>query len=142
MKNFNSERGQSLVELAISLVILLYILTGAVEFGMAFFQFVQLRDAAQEGATYGSINPSDNTGIMARIRESSQSPIKLNDTSVVPDSDITITVTSSPCEGNGIKVEIKYYHQIFMPFIPQLIGTNTIPLTASVTDTILSPVCP
>ena len=142
MKNFNSERGQSLVELAISLVILLYVLTGTVEFGMAFFQFVQLRDAAQEGATYGSINPSDNPGIIARIRQSSQSPIKLNDTSVVPDSDITITVTSSPCEGNGLTVEVKYDHQIFMPFIPQLIGTNTIPLTASVTDTILQPVCP
>lgn len=142
MKNFNSERGQSLVELSISLVILLYLLTGAVEFGMAYFQFVQLRDAAQEGALYGSVNPTDNTGIMARIRQSSQSPIKLNNTSVVPDSDITITVSGSACEGNGLTVEVKYNHKIFMPFIPQLIGTSTVPLTASVTDTILSPVCP
>ena len=53
-----SERGQSLVELAISLVILLYLLSGAVEFGILFFQYVQLRDAAQEGALYGSITSS------------------------------------------------------------------------------------
>jgi len=142
MKSLKTERGQSLVEFAISLVILIYLLTGAVEFGMAYFQFVQLRDAAQEGALYGSLNPSDNTGIMARIRQSSQSPIKMNDSSVVPDGNISIALSGSPCEGNGIKVEITYDHKIFMPFIPQLIGANTIPLKASVTDTILSPVCP
>ena len=56
MKLFKSERGQSLVELGISLLILLYLLAGAAEFGVLFFQFVQLRDAAQEGALYGS-NP-------------------------------------------------------------------------------------
>jgi Flp pilus assembly protein TadG len=48
-----SAKGQSLVELAISLVILLFLLAGIVEFGLAFFQFVQLRDAAQEGALFG-----------------------------------------------------------------------------------------
>lgn len=138
MKPLKSERGQSLVELSISLVILLILLAGAVEFGMAFFQFVQLRDAAQEGALYGSINPDDNTGIMARIRDSSDSPVKLSDTSVVPDSDIVITLDGAACEGNGIKVEISYMHQTFMPFFP----FSEIPLKASVTDTILTPVCP
>ena len=43
MKKLKSERGQSLVELSISLVVLLYLLSGAVEFGLAFFQFVQRR---------------------------------------------------------------------------------------------------
>lgn len=141
MKSFNSERGQSLVEFAISLVILIWLLTGAVEFGMAYFQFVQLRDAAQEGALYGSLNPSDNTGIMSRIRQSSQSPIDLSDSSIVPDSNITITLSGSACEGNGIEVEITYDHKVFMPFVSEITG-STIPLKASVTDTILSPVCP
>ncbi|MGZ9165968.1 MAG: TadE/TadG family type IV pilus assembly protein, partial [Anaerolineales bacterium] len=68
MKHLKSERGQSLVELAFSILILIYLLAGAVEFGMAFFQFVQLRDAAQEGALYGSINPTDNPGIIARVQ--------------------------------------------------------------------------
>ena len=34
MKHIKSERGQSLVELAISILILLYLLAGAVEFGL------------------------------------------------------------------------------------------------------------
>ncbi len=59
MKQLKRERGQSLVELGISILILLYLLAGAAEFGVLFFQFVQLRDAAQEGALYGSMNPPD-----------------------------------------------------------------------------------
>ena len=71
MKKINNERGQSLVELSISLVLLLVLLSGAVEFGIAFFQFVQLRDAVQEGALYGSMNPSDSAGIIARVQGAS-----------------------------------------------------------------------
>lgn len=138
MKKTKNERGQSLVELAISLVLLLLLLSGAVEFGIAFFQFVQLRDAVQEGALYGSMNPSDQTNIIARVRGSSNSPINL--------ATLTPTIAISgvgPCEGGAITVMLTYNHQIFMPFIPQILGSNTIPLTASVTDTILSPVtCP
>ena len=54
-----SERGQSLVEMAISITVLVFLLSGAVEFGMMYFQYIQLRDAAQEGALYGSLNPAD-----------------------------------------------------------------------------------
>lgn len=51
------ERGQSLVELAISLTVMLLLLSGAVTFGMALFSYVATRDAAGEGALYGSIRP-------------------------------------------------------------------------------------
>jgi Flp pilus assembly protein TadG len=135
MKIKKSERGQSLVELSISLVILLYLLSGAVEFGIAFFQFVQLRDAAQEGALFGSMQPANTTGIVARVQGASNSPIDL--ATITP----VITYSGSPCEGNAITVSLTYNHQIFMPFMPQIIGSNVIPLTATVTDTILQPVC-
>jgi Flp pilus assembly protein TadG len=140
MKIKNNERGQSLVELAISLVVLLYLLSGVVEFGIAFFQFIQLRDAAQEGALYGSIHPTESANIEARVRNASQEPIDLLDDTLV---DVTITTTGTPpCAGESVQVEVEFDHQIFMPFIPALIGTSTIPLTGSVTDTILQPACP
>ena len=157
MKNSKRERGQSLVELAISLLVLLYLLSGAVEFGLAFFQFVQLRDAAQEGALYGSMNPTDGIDgsfIETRVRGASSSPIQLADTSKV---DVSIYVdnvlvwqngvsqgtvgTNVACESHGITVIVSYNHQIFMPFIPQILGRSALPLHATVTDTILSPVC-
>jgi Flp pilus assembly protein TadG len=147
MKHIKTERGQSLVELAISLVILLYLLSGAVEFGIIFFQYVQLRDAAQEGALFGSINaPIDATDTTAiglietRARSSSSSPIDL-----INDPTVTVNVSVPDgiyCEGGSLQVTVSYPHNIFMPFMPQLIGRTQVPLTATVTDTILSPICP
>ena len=137
MKHIKTERGQSLVELAISIVILVYLLAGAVEFGLAFFQYVQLRDAAQEGALYGSMNPLDTTNIDLRVRNASTSPVNLLDTSKVT---VTPTIIGAACEGNGIKVTVSFNHHVFMPFMSQFIGDD-IPLVATVTDTILSPTC-
>jgi Flp pilus assembly protein TadG len=152
MKLIKSERGQSLVELGISLLILLYLLSGAAEFGVLFFQFVQLRDAAQEGALYGSMNPptsaSDTTKIdaieeRAKFSSPTRSPIDL-----INDTNVTITVAvpdGKYCEGGSLQVTVSYPHKIFMPFMAQILGRTSnpyIPLNATVTDTILSPVCP
>jgi len=146
MKRIKTERGQSLVELSISLVLLLLLLTGAVEFGIAFFQFVQLRDAAQEGALYGSMNPTDTTGITSRVQYASNSPINLTTFTQHCSSGNRICITyedvSHQCEGYGITVELVYNHQIFMPFLSTLLNRSTLPLKATVTDTILTPVCP
>ena len=164
MKRFMRERGQSLVELGVSLVILLYLLSGAAEFGVLFFQFVQLRDAAQEGALYGSMNPISTSwaNIEARARAASGSPIDLQDTSKV-DVSIIIHETANvsdvgslvwkngsaqggsatfACEGHGIEVKVEYSHTLFMPFMPQILRRSSIPLSANVVDTILSPICP
>lgn len=158
MKKQKSERGQSLVELSISLLVLLYLLSGAVEFGLAFFQFVQLRDAAQEGALYASIHPlvADLDDIENRVKYSSTVPINLeqalnngtvtmgiyiDDNPAVTTDDIASThadYKTKNCEGHGIKVVVHYDHKVFMPFLSEFIG-NTIPLNATVTDTILTP---
>ena len=152
MKHRKTERGQSLVELAISLVVLLFLLAGIVEFGLAFFQFVQLRDAAQEGALYGSTQPSDVPGIMDRIEGSSNTPIDLateiTNGTVAVDIDIngyasgTTNYDNRACEGNAIQVKVSYTHNVFMPFMCPVIGICEIPLNARVTDTILTPYKP
>lgn len=143
-KNMKKEaRGQSLVELAISLTVILMLLLGAIEISLALFQFVTIRDAAQEGALYGSINPNDNAGIKLRALAAADD--------IMPDltdANITITKPSPACEGvadngtlNAITVQIQYAHNIAFPLVGPMIGSNTIPLTASVTNTILQPSC-
>jgi Flp pilus assembly protein TadG len=129
------KKGQSLVELALTITILLILLSGAVEFGMAFFQFVQLRDAAQEGAQFGSYC-QDLGKITTRARGASNSPINL-------DTEAQILVENDGVEGGGIKVSMFYEHKVFMPFLSPVIGEK-ITLNASVTDTILkvNPTCP
>lgn len=141
MKKINSERGQSLVELSISLLVLLWLLAGAVEFGLGFFQFIQLRDAAQEGALYGSINPADTSGIKARVLAQSTSPIDL----VTEEAAGNLTVaqsftggTATGCITEGLVVTVSYKHDLFMPFASLFTGgNNSINISASVTDTIL-----
>jgi hypothetical protein len=155
------EKGQSLVELALTLLIILTLLAGAVDFGMAFFSYVAVRDAAQEGALFGSIKPiidSNNNGryepgeplntgeIETRLRQSSSTPVDLNDW-----ANVTVNVTPSgcysnpphpPCAGGWIRVSVSYNYQLSIPFLGTILGTTTIPLNASVTDTILQPACP
>jgi Flp pilus assembly protein TadG len=55
------EQGQSLVELSISLVILLILAAGLVDLGRAFFTYITLRDAAQEGASYAAVSIAETS---------------------------------------------------------------------------------
>ncbi|MGA9398550.1 MAG: TadE family protein, partial [Anaerolineaceae bacterium] len=65
-----SEDGQSLVEVAISLTLLLVLLAGAVDFGRLFIAYMSMRDAAQEGIAYGSIYPTYCDQIIGRVVDS------------------------------------------------------------------------
>ena len=144
--SLKTERGQSLVELAISLTVIMILLSGTVEFGIALFQYVQLRDAAQEGALFGSLDPTNLGGITARIKSASSTPIDLwND----PNVSINInhieggtTVEAEHCEGHGLQVETSYRHNISMPFLSEFIGSTTIPINVQATNVILLPQCP
>lgn len=138
-------RGQSLVELAISLMMMLMLLLGAIEISLALFQYVTIRDAAQEGALYGSINPDDTAGIKLNAIKAADDVLVLNS------ADITSEIPLDNCEGltsvggvatpNYIKVTVVYMHNIAFPLVGPMIGSNTIRLTASATNTILQPSC-
>jgi Flp pilus assembly protein TadG len=152
-KSTQSERGQSLVELAITLPILILLLLGTLDFGMAIFSYSMLRDAAQEGAFYGSFNPSNVTEIENRARNISpraddavfSSPVQLRDTDLIK---VNVKTLGKPCQGekggvaNSIQVNVSYRYPILMPFIGRLIGSRTIPLTGTATNVILQPQCP
>jgi Flp pilus assembly protein TadG len=134
----SKEKGQSLVELAFSLTFLLILLGGIVDLGRAFFTYMAMRDAVQEGALYGSINPTLTPEIKDHV---------INSGNIVPDilapGDVTVTVLGTPCTGSSIRVQALYNNfPITMPFIGALIGRQTVPIRATITDTILSPSCP
>jgi Flp pilus assembly protein TadG len=134
-----SEKGQGLVEMALSITFLILILSGVMEFGRLFYSYMALTEAAQEGASYGSIAPTDTTGIEAHVRSTSSFPIDLTST-----SDVTVTVTTigSACAGNVIQVRVTYDFPIVAPFIGAIVGGQTISLSATAYNTILTPSCP
>jgi Flp pilus assembly protein TadG len=142
------QRGQSLVEFAVFLVILLLLVAGIVDLGRVFFAYIALRDAAQEGAVYGSICPTDTAAIINRVRSSSSAPVDLTDSAhvqvqcffVVGGSDIACG--GSPTAGNGVKVRVTYNNfPVTMPFMGAILGTQTLTLHAEVQDTILRDEC-
>jgi len=61
--------GQSMVELAIALPLLLLMLLGTIDIGRVFFDYIQLRSAVREGAGYGARLPDDTAGIKLRVTE-------------------------------------------------------------------------
>ncbi|MFM8322002.1 MAG: TadE family protein [Chloroflexota bacterium] len=141
------EKGQSLVEFAISLVMLLVLLAGAVDGGRALFTYLAMRDAAQEGATFASINPASTSAIEQRVRNSSNLLSSLGGSLIVT---VTPTVTGKLCAGRagavdfGIEVRLDYPNfPLTMPFIGMFVGSNnTVPISAEANDMIIIPKCP
>jgi len=64
-----SERGQSLVEFALSLPLLLLILLGTIDVSRLFFDYIQMRQAVVEGTTYGQRHPFDTGGIVSTVTD-------------------------------------------------------------------------
>ena len=159
-----SEKGQSLVEFTLTATILMFMLLAVSDFGLAFLTWITVRDAAQEGATYGSVYPPvdlDSTGgidhdlqgfsliyIRARVRESATLPISLGS---LPTSHINISLLSpsgspdddgddvEPCQGNAIQVKVTYDYHFISPLMGEIFGNaqGNIPISATVTNTIL-----
>jgi Flp pilus assembly protein TadG len=56
-------RGQSVVELSIAMPLLLLLLLGTIDVGRVFAEYIQMRNASVEAATYGARRPFDGAGI-------------------------------------------------------------------------------
>jgi Flp pilus assembly protein TadG len=152
-KASRGESGQSLVELAISILFLFFLLAGVVDLGRAFFTYIALRDAAQEGAAYASVarnmqtDPRMCTEIVNRTRSASNTQIvDLNNTTIavvfgggIP---CATSVNTDACMGQQVEVIVTYNDfPLTTPFIGTILGSQTIPITASILDTVLTPPC-
>jgi len=152
-KTAHGKRGQSLVEVAIALPVLVLLLLGTLEFGMALFSYAILRDAAQEGAFYGSFNPGNVEEIENRVRNISprtedgavfSSPVNLRDKDNVT---VIVQPLGDACQGakdgvaNSMQVSVTYRYPMLLPFVGKVFGLKTIPLTGSATNVILQPQC-
>jgi hypothetical protein len=131
---YHFRKGQGLVEFALGITFLMILLAGTVDLGRAFFTHLSLIDAAQEGASYGSIAPCDVDGIRQRVRTTSSDFV---DFSSFTDDQIEVQVMCCPCAGNTIKITLHYDFSFIAPFI----SLNILPLSAEAIDTILQPPC-
>ena len=152
------EKGQSLVELALSILFLFILVAGVVDLGRAFVTYIALRDAAQEGAAYASVARTDKTeamqcaNITTRTQTSSDTQIvDLAQTSVDIIFDVTLVPPGVPCAGasnanacfgHEVEVRVSFANfQLTTPLLGTVLGSQTFPISASIIDTVLTPPC-
>jgi Flp pilus assembly protein TadG len=137
-------RGQSMVEMALVLPLIMVLLMGAVDFGFILYAHIQVAAASGEGARVGSLilyNPNVNKPSLTdhdayRLEQVRTAVVRamgrLNTTSPNFDAnnDVKITyVPSSPSPsnndtrtGNQMIVEVKYRQRLFFNIVPGMLG--------------------
>ncbi|HOU14179.1 MAG TPA: TadE/TadG family type IV pilus assembly protein [Anaerolineae bacterium] len=120
------QKGQGLVEFALILPILLLVVIGTIEFARIFLIYVNVSNAAREGARYGMVNPTDYIGINQRVADSVVLSIPSN-LSVLIRYDTgpggtEYTDPNNVAVGHRVIVEVQYQVDaltpIFAPFVP------------------------
>ena len=141
-----SQRGQSLIEVALSLTFMLIMLAGAVDLGRIFIAYISMRDAAQEGIAFASVYPTYCNQIVQRVISSSTTMFQPTAGMVsvsIGGADCASADSEQACIGNEIIVTISNPgYQLTMPFIGSALGSQTIPLEVTARDTVLRPPCP
>lgn len=157
----NSEKGQSMVELAVAVVVLLILVSGVVDLGRVSFHYIAMRDAAQEAASYASVFPNNNQQIFARAIDGiggdgvdpsrievnlkifkSSGTYECNWSVTSPEACAGSSDTSGTNEvsvNNVIEVTITdEAFPITMPLLGSFLGSQTINLSTTIQDVVLS----
>ena len=102
-KNDSRARGQSLVEFALALPLMILILAGVVDLGRAFYAYVGITNAAREGARFAATAPNNASGIRARVRkELENSNLSIADDSQIPSPTCNSYVDGSTSLGGSV----------------------------------------
>jgi Flp pilus assembly protein TadG len=139
-----TEKGQSLVELGLSIMVLLLLFAGVVDLGSMFFNYMAMRDAAQEGASYASVFPTECSNTEARVRANLRNAdaADVQVEILVNGKSCASATTADACAEKMIIVSVHQpNYELMMPFIGAVVGRQTIDLKASIHNTILRPVC-
>ncbi|MDI9445385.1 MAG: pilus assembly protein [Planctomycetota bacterium] len=153
VQTLQREKGQSLIEMAISITILLILLAGIVDLGRVFFTFITMRDAAQEAAVYASAYPDNCDRIVKRAQDAMRDApydaievwvdaVQCSPGATVPPENACAYADPLTNVEKTVRIVVRDDDfPIAMPFLGSILGTQTLPLKAEVTGTILRPPC-
>ncbi|MCI0711725.1 MAG: pilus assembly protein [Chloroflexi bacterium] len=137
------ERGQSLVEFAISGMLLVILFSGLVDLARVYFTYIALEDAAGEAALYLSINPTcidagdcgdpNNADWRARNAVGGDFDALIDWGSAVIDPELP----TAAAVGGTVFVTINYDHTLITPVIRNIAG-DQINLQVEARQTIVS----
>jgi hypothetical protein len=111
------ERGQSLVETALILPVLLLLLVGILDFGRMMYSYAHLHMAAQETVRMGGLGKTD-----AEITAFARDYVQLKE-----DGQLSINISpgdSGRDSGDYVTVKLQYPFHFFTPFISSLFSSS------------------
>jgi Flp pilus assembly protein TadG len=128
--------------LALIIPVLLVMLAGVIDIGRYFMCYMELRDAAQEGANYASIDPTNETTIKNHVKSLSTYPIDLaNDTDVTVDYAPHKQMCNSVDTITSVTITVNYNFKVSAPFIGVFFKDQTIKMSATATGKALEASC-
>ena len=130
-KRKGKEKGQSLVEVALALPVLILILAGALDLGRLYYVTVALTDAAGEGATYAAINPHDTAEIVSRAQAASGGLVQIEPGNVAIDCPVVAA-------GMPVTVTVSYDFTIATPLVNMIVPDGVMTLQGIAAESILT----
>lgn len=122
----DNEQGQAIVEFALVVPILLLLLVGIMEFGLAFSADLNLQNATREGARLAVTGATD-AQITQRV---------INTASTLDPSKLTVSISpSARPQGTSVTVTSQYQFTYITPLISRFTGGALQTFTAKVTMT-------
>jgi len=106
------ERGQELVEYALTLPIFLLLVFGIFDMGRGVYYYSALQNAAREGARYAIVNACDNAGVIARVKART---LGLNP------ADVIVPVYSPAWGEDTVQVTARFSFQLVTPIVGKFI---------------------
>ena len=127
-------RGQSLVELALILPVILLIVMFAVDFGRAFYSWVTITNATRVGANYAAANPNDaypNAPYTALVQAEALNAIcPITGTFNPTFLDGSDAGTATKNLGDSARVAVSCNFRVLTPVIGSILS-NTVQISAS-----------
>lgn len=110
--------GQTMVELAIVVIVLLVLLFAIVQMGIVIYRYNMVCSAAREAVRYAIVHPSDTSGIKSAAKNSAP---------FLADSNITTSLVTDPNDAtkNDARIVISYPYTLNIPFVPAISLTLT-----------------
>ena len=133
MKHSRREKGQSLLEFALILPVLLIVLAGVLDLGRIYYSYVAITDAAAEGATYAAMYPqvSDRDEVFQRAQEASRGLVQIDNSMVEVDC-------PSVASGAPVTVTVSYSFTVATPLINVIVPNGVLELRAVAREAILA----
>ena len=113
------------MEAAFIIPMLIMLVFGVIDVSRAFFDAAKVQEAAQEGAVYAALNPTQPADSVARAEETIQ------------DIDFTGSVTVTCPATDQVTVTVSYTFELVTPVVKNMLG-NTFDLSHSETAQVLS----